>query len=281
MSNSKTVLITGTSSGIGKSIAIKLINNGYKVYASARKLESIENLKQLGCHTISLDVTKENSMQEAVGKIYQNGDSIDILINNAGYEAPGAIEELNIESIKHEFETNVFGLVRLSQIVLPRMRQQKFGKIINIGSVGGSFTAPGAGAYHASKYAVEAFSDALRMEVKSFGIDVILIKPTGVQTKFATAAINTLPQSTPNSPYHKFNQNIAKTVTSMFEEKNRKTYGIITPEEVANIVFKTLTTKNPKARYVAGLSGHIYLFVRKILSDRMWDKMMTSQFPMK
>ena len=162
----KTVLITGASSGIGYATAQVLARAGYTVYASARKVEALKSLEALGCRPLQLDATLERSRVDAVRQIEAEHGAVDILVNNAGYGLSGVVEELELEALRREFETNVFGLVRLSQLVLPAMRAKGWGRIVNVGSAGGSFTAPGVGAYHASKYAVEAFSDALRMERK-------------------------------------------------------------------------------------------------------------------
>jgi NADP-dependent 3-hydroxy acid dehydrogenase YdfG len=175
-------LITGASSGIGKAIARRLLAKGYIVYATARQREALADLPN--AYAIELDVVQEESIVQVVQVIASEQQTIDVLINNAGFALNGPVEELSMDDVRREFETNVFGLVRMTQLVLPLMRAKHGGHIINIGSIGGTFTAPGAGAYHASKYAVEAFTDALRYEVRTFGIQVSLIQPTGVHTPF-------------------------------------------------------------------------------------------------
>ena len=181
---SKTVLITGAASGIGRATAEAFAKRGYTTYATSRRLETLNALATAGCQILELDVTVEDSMQRAVQTILEHHGHIDVLVNNAGYGLNGPSEELEMHNLRHQFETNVFGLVRLTQLVLPGMRRAKSGRIINVGSVGGTFTAPGAGAYHASKWALESITDALRFEVQSFGIDTVLIQPTGVYTNF-------------------------------------------------------------------------------------------------
>jgi len=168
--NKKIALITGASAGIGRATALALANAGYQTYATARRIESIDDLSKQGLPTLALDVTNERSMTEAISTIESQTDGIDILINNAGYSEMGPIEEVSMERIRHQFETNVFGSFRLCQLVLPGMRRKHNGRIINISSMGGEFTTPLVGIYHASKYAVESISDALRFEVQPFGV---------------------------------------------------------------------------------------------------------------
>ena len=170
---SQAVLITGCSSGIGRATAERLAATGWPVYATARRPSRIEDLEARGCRTLALDVTDEASMQAAVAAIEDEHGAVGALVNNAGYSQSGAIEEVPLEDVRRQFETNVFGLVRMCQLVLPGMRRQGRGRIVNVSSMGANFTFPGGGFYHATKYAVEAISDALRFEVKGFGIDVV------------------------------------------------------------------------------------------------------------
>jgi NADP-dependent 3-hydroxy acid dehydrogenase YdfG len=273
----KVALITGCSSGIGKASAEAFIKAGYITYATARRTETLKDLAAKGCHTLQLDVTDESSMVAAVKTIEGKHDAVDVLVNNAGYGLNGPVEELDMNSVRHEFETNVFGLVRLSQLVLPAMRRKGWGRIINVGSVGGTFTAPGAGAYHASKWAVESFNDALRFEVQPFGIDVVLIQPTGVYTQFdKKIVVNSSPLST-HSPYKFFMSNHVKVTTQMFSGRNSA--GIIKAEDVTTTILKAAQAHRPQTRYKVGLSAHIYSGLRRLLSDRAWDKMMAMQFP--
>jgi NADP-dependent 3-hydroxy acid dehydrogenase YdfG len=274
----KIVLITGCSSGIGRATALAFIQAGYTTYATARKPETLKELEAKGCHTLQLDVTNDTSMKAAVQAIEAKHSAIDILVNNAGYGLNGPVEELDMNSVKHQFETNVFGLVRLSQLVLPGMRCKGWGRIINIGSVGGTFTAPGAGAYHASKWAIESFNDALRFEVKSFGVDVVLIQPTGVYTEFdKKITVSSSPLSN-NSPYKFFMDNHVKVTTQMFSGKSSA--GIIKAEDVASTILKAAQASRPHTRYKVGLSAHLYSGLRRLVSDRQWDTIMARQFPM-
>jgi NADP-dependent 3-hydroxy acid dehydrogenase YdfG len=273
----RVALVTGASSGIGKATALTLNQAGYITYATARRLDTLRDLEQAGCRTLQLDVTDEASMIAAIKIIEAGHGAIDALVNNAGYGLNGPIEELEINAVRHEFETNVFGLVRMAQLVLPAMRQRNAGRIINVGSVGGTFTAPGAGAYHASKYAVEAFSDALRMEVQAFGVQVVLIQPTGVYTAFDTKIAQTMPQTGDSSAYAFFKANHAEVTRRMFS--GRGNYGIIKPEDVARTILQAARARRPQTRYRVGLSAHLYTGLRRILPDWAWDALMTAQFP--
>src|SRR3954454_23010169 len=189
---STVVLITGCSTGIGRATAERLAKKGWNVYATARRPESIEGLKQKGCKTLALDVTDEASMRAAVDQVVAEEGAVGALVNNAGYSQSGALESVPMDQLRRQFETNVFGLLRLCQLVLPGMREQRDGRIVNVSSMGANFTFPGGGFYHATKYAVEAISDALRFEVKGFGIDVVIVQPGIIRTGFADAATDAI-----------------------------------------------------------------------------------------
>ena len=274
----KVVLITGTASGIGRATAELLAKNGFITYATSRRLETLEPLKNLGCETLELDVTSEKSMQQAVNTILERHQRIDVLVNNAGYGLNGPIEELCMDKLRHQFETNVFGLVRLTQLVLPAMRQASSGRIINVGSVGGTFTAPGAGAYHASKWALESITDALRFEVQGFGVHVALIQPTGVYTAFDQKIADTMPDTGPDSPYAFFKRNHLTVTQTMFQPNSSA--GIIKPEAVARVILSAVNASKPRTRYKVGISAVIYATLRRLVSDRTWDAIMGTQFPM-
>ncbi len=273
--STRVALVTGASSGIGKAIAQAFVAQGYTVYATARQLEALVGLQ--GIRPLLLDVTQEASMVQAIQTITEEQSAIDILVNNAGFALNGPVEELSLDAIRHEFETNVFGLVRMTQLVLPLMRTNHRGHIINIGSIGGTFTAPGAGAYHASKYAVEAFTDALRYEVHAFGIEVTLIQPTGVHTPFFAKQAETLPQTGDDSPYAYFKQRFVQTTNRMLAGRM---YGLIEANDVANVVVQAVQSRQPRTRYKVGVSAHLYYQLRRVLSDRAWDWVMSLQFPM-
>jgi NAD(P)-dependent dehydrogenase (short-subunit alcohol dehydrogenase family) len=275
----KTVLITGAASGIGRATAEAFAKRGYTTYATSRRLETLNELAMLGCQTLELDVTSEDSMQHALKTILERHGQINILINNAGYGLNGPIEELEMNQLRHQFETNVFGLIRLTQLVLPGMRYAKWGRIINVGSVGGTFTAPGAGAYHASKWVLESITDALRFEVRDFGVDAVLIQPTGVYTNFDKKIAETMPETGPDSPYAFFKANHLKVTQAMFRPDSNT--GIIQPETVALTILSAAEAKKPRTRYKVGLSAVVYSGLRRMVSDRIWDGIMGTQFPMR
>lgn len=275
---SQVVLITGCSTGIGRSTAIRLALAGQTVYATARDVSAIEDLARHGCELLPLDVTDEASMEAAVAVVHQAHGSVDVLVNNAGYSQSGAIEDLPMDSIRRQFETNVFGLVRMSQLVLPGMREQRRGRIINIGSMGGKLTFPGGGVYHATKYAVEAISDALRFEVSNFGVHVALIEPGLIRTGFADAVVANmdLPSQT-DGTYDAFNEQIAKNTAAVYENPLYARLGG-GPDDVAKVIEKAINADKPKARYPVTVSAYAFLSQRKIMTDGMWDAFLRTQF---
>src|SRR5436309_5452634 len=205
-SPSKAVLITGCSSGIGQATAGHLADTGWTVYATARRPETLTDLERKGCRTLALDVCSEESMRAAVDAVCEAHGAVGVLVNNAGYSQSGAVETVPTEQARAQFETNVFGLLRMCQLVLPGMRDQRWGKIVNISSMGGRLTFPGGGLYHATKYAVEALSDALRFEVRGFGVDVMLIEPGLIVTGFGDTASASVGVSGDGGPYADFNR---------------------------------------------------------------------------
>ena len=208
---SRAVLVTGCSSGIGRATAERLAVSGWTVYATARKPETLSELEARGCRTLALDVTDEGSMRAAVAAVEGEHGAVGALVNNAGYSQSGAVETVPMEKVRQQFETNVFGLVRLTQLVLPAMRAARAGKIVNLSSMGGKLVFPGGGFYHATKYAVEAISDALRFEVKGFGIDVILVEPGLIRTSFGTTAAGGVSEAgTDEGDYAQFNAHVAR-----------------------------------------------------------------------
>src|SRR3954447_3363254 len=215
---SRAVLITGCSSGIGRATAERLAKNGHTVYATARRVDAIKDLEAQGCRLLALDVTDESSMAAAVKAVEDAEGAVGVLVNNAGYSQSGAIEEVPLDQVRRQFETNVFGLVRMCQLVLPGMRRQGWGKIVNVSSMGGKLVFPGGGAYHATKHAVEALSDALRFEVAGFGVDVIVIEPGLIKTKFAEAAVGSMAGELPtDGPYGQFNAAVGRETASAYE----------------------------------------------------------------
>ena len=273
---SRPVLITGCSTGIGRATAERLADDGYNVHATARKLEAIEELGKRGCKLNELDVTDERSMEKAVAEVEKDGP-IGALINNAGYSQSGAIETIPMESVRRQFETNVFGLMRMCQLVLPGMRGAGSGKIVNLSSMGGKLTFPGGGVYHATKHAVEALSDALRFEVKEFGIDVVIIEPGLIVTEFGETAAGSLDEVYEHGPYAQFNANVAK-VTAEAYKGGMARFGA-GPEAVAGKIAKALLTRRPATRYKVTPSARVVMGMRGVMTDRMWDRFVRTQYP--
>lgn len=271
------VLITGCSSGIGAATASDLVAHGYTVYATARRPETLQDLADQGCKILALDVTDEDSMAAAVAKVEEEQGSVGVLINNAGYSQSGAVESIPLDVIRRQFETNVFGLIRMSQLVLPGMRRAGRGRIINLGSMGGRLTFPGGGIYHATKYAVEAISDAMRFEVQGFGVQVVLIEPGLITTEFAHAAVGST-GGLNDGPYADFNSKVAGITAGIYESPLA---GLIGggPDSVAQVIRKAIKSKRPKARYTVTPSATLAIVQRQLTSDRVWDLIMRAQFP--
>lgn len=275
---SKAVLITGCSSGIGEATALHLVKKGWRVYATARKATSLSKLAAAGCKTLSLDVTDEKSMADAVAAVISAEGRVGVLINNAGFSQSGALETLTPQQLRDQFETNVFGMMRLTQLVLPSMRAQGWGKIVNLSSMGGKLTFPGGGAYHATKYAVEALSDALRFEVKGFGIDVIVIEPGLIRSGFAEAAQQKMTGGPAEGPYGTFNAAVAKATKDVYEKGPLAWLGG-KPIHVARVIGGALAVSRPRARYTVTASASFLLFLRRWMSDRGWDNFLKGNFP--
>jgi NAD(P)-dependent dehydrogenase (short-subunit alcohol dehydrogenase family) len=276
---SKAVLITGCSSGIGRATALRLRSSGWTVYATARRPDAIADLADAGAQTLALDVTDEQSMVAAVSHIEQEHGAVGVLINNAGYSQSGAVETVPLDAARRQFETNVFGLARLTQLVLPRMRAQRYGKIVNVGSMGGRLTFPGGGWYHATKHALEALSDALRFEVRGFGIDVILLEPGLITTDFGEAAGATMGEnaSVGDDPYAKFNAAVGTITKGAYDGPMRQLGA--GPERVAKVIERALSRRRPPSRITITPSAKITIGLRRLLSDRAWDAAMRGQFP--
>ena len=276
---SKAVLISGCSTGIGRATALRLARADWKVYATARRPETLAELADAGCETLALDVTDEQSMQSAVAHVEAADGAVGVLINNAGYSQSGAIETVPLDSVRRQFETNVFGLVRLTQLVLPKMREQRWGKIVNLGSMGGRLSFPGGGHYHATKHALEAISDAMRYELRGFGIDVILLEPGLITTEFgetATASMAAV-EIDGDDPYATFNATVGAVTKGAYEGPMRLLGG--GPDRVAKTIERTLKRRNPPARITITPSAKLTLGLRRMLPDRVWEAAMGAQFP--
>ena len=272
---SEAVLITGCSTGIGRATAEYLATRGHTVYATARKLDSIRDLEAHGCRLLELDVTSEESMTAAVKTVEDAEGAVGVLVNNAGYSQSGAVESIPMDAVRNQFETNVFGLVRMCQLVLPGMRGQRWGRIINISSMGGRLVFPGGGYYHATKFAVEALSDALRFEVKGFGIGVVLIEPGLIKTEFGTAAVGSLAPAA-EGPYADFNNAVGATTAGAYDSGGMARLGA-GPEAVAKAIEKSI--KRPRSRVPVTASARIMIGLRRVRPDAVWDRSMRSNFP--
>jgi short-subunit dehydrogenase len=272
----KTVLITGASSGIGKECAKLFAKNGFQVFATARNIEKMKDLENLGCHIFSMDVTNEQSIQNTFASIFGKVQNIDVLINNAGFAQNGFVEELTMQHLRYQFEVNIFGLIRITQMVLPNMRNEKSGTIINIGSAGGDFTSAGASAYHASKYALESFTDGMRQELASFGIKVVLIKPGGVETDFVKNAEMFYPRAIEGNPYSRMRTNFLQMLSSILNSQN-SSFPILKPFEVAQVIYRNTIINSPKTRVRIGRTAKVLPWVKRFMSDRAFDKMIMNQ----
>jgi NAD(P)-dependent dehydrogenase (short-subunit alcohol dehydrogenase family) len=275
---SRAVLITGCSTGIGRATALRLRRSGREVYATARKPETLGDLEAAGCHTLALDVNDEASMQAAVAVVEEREGAVGILVNNAGYSQSGALETLPMERVRAQFETNVFGLLRLCQLVLPGMRRQRFGRIVNVGSVAGRLTFPGGGAYHAAKHAVEALSDALRFEVQGFGVDVVLIQPGFIRTSFSEAARREMAAARPGDAYAAFNAAVEKATQEVYEKPPWSWFGG-DADSVAQVIERAIAAGRPKTRYKVTPSARMLLASRALMTDRLWDLFLRTSFP--
>lgn len=273
---SKAVLITGCSTGIGHATALRLVKAGHTVYATARRVESLADLQAAGAHTLALDVNDEASMTAAVRRVVDEQGAVGVLINNAGYSQSGALETLSMDDLRRQFETNVFGLVRMCQLVLPGMRAQHWGRIVNISSMGANFTFPGGGAYHASKYAVEAISDALRFEVKGFGVDVVIVQPGLIRTEFAATAQTALGNG--DGPYAEFNAAVGAATEDAYAKGPLAKLGG-DADSVAKAVEKAITVRRPPIRMRVTPSARVLIGANGLMSDGMWDRFLGAQFP--
>ncbi|HEY4198791.1 MAG TPA: oxidoreductase [Mucilaginibacter sp.] len=267
----KVILITGASAGMGKAFAEELFKDGHIVYGAARRIERMEELRQLGVNVLPLDVTNEDSMTAAIKTIIYKEGRIDVLINNAGFGSYGAIEDVSIADARYQLEVNVFGAARLIQLVLPHMRSQHSGTIINISSIGGKLAMGLGGWYHASKFALEALSDSLRNEVEQFGINVVVIEPGGIKSEWGGIAADNLLKTSGDGVYSTIAHKFANALTQSIEQN------IPGPIVIVELIRKAIAAKKPKTRYHGGYLAGIALFMRKILSDRMFDKVMQSQ----
>ncbi len=272
-SNQPVVLITGCSTGIGRATAQLLAEKGWRVFASARRLETVNNLASDHITPLRLDVTNEVSMTAAVQEVLAKAGRIDALVNNAGYAEIGPLEEATMDEVRRQFETNTFGALRMAQLVLPTMRAQGNGRIVNVSTMGGRVVIPFVGLYNSSKFALEAMSDALRMETRPFGVRVILVEPGGTRTNFNTIANQNAQRfaTDTKSPYQRFFAPLVRFI------KQSEGFAF-PPEMVARVILRSLSTRNPRARYVATPDARLMLAIMLKLPDgardTMWRQML-------
>ena len=268
--SSPVAFVTGASSGIGRDIASRLLSEGYVVYAGARRVGRLAELVSKGGIALELDVTDDVACVAAVERIIADSGRIDVLVNAAGYGQYGALEDVALDAARRQLETNLFGPGRLIQLCLPHMRARRFGKIFNISSIGGRFALPLGGWYHASKFALEGYSDALRNEVRQFGIDVVVIEPGGIRSEWSDIAFEEGRQSSGGGAY-------AGLVSAMMRMRPQeaKAPG---PEVVSDLVVKALRSRRPRTRYHGGLMARPLQFLRRHLSDRLFDRLIMSGF---
>ncbi|GAB4377189.1 MAG: oxidoreductase [Salibacteraceae bacterium] len=266
---SKVVLVTGASSGIGKSAAKLMLEKGHTVYGAARRIELMRDLEQLGMRAIKMDITNPSDVESAVNQIMDESKRIDALVNNAGYAVYGAVEDTPIDDAKKQFEVNLFGLAQLTKTVIPHMRKAHRGRIINISSMAGKMYTPMGAWYHASKHALEGWSDCLRIELKPFGIDVVIIEPGVIKTNFDQVMLDPLMKRSGSGPYAEMAMRMVET--------SRKIYSsswATPPDTIGKLILRTVETRKPKTRYRKGFMAKPGVFIRTYLGDRIWDSLM-------
>jgi len=264
--NSKVALVTGASSGIGEATALKLKAKGYTVYAAARRVDRMRSLADAGVHVLAMDVTDDASMQAGMKEIIARSGRIDVLVNNAGYGSYGAVEDVPLDEARAQFDVNIFGAVRLTQLALPHMRAQRSGTIVNVTSMGGKIHTPLGAWYHGTKFALEAISDCLRMEVQPFGIDVVVIEPGGIKTEWAGIAAEKLRVVSGKGPYAGQANAMAALMVGEAVRKRQSP-----PELIADTIAKAIGARRPKTRYAVGFGAKPMIFMRRLMSDRAFD----------
>ena len=268
----KVILITGASSGIGKDAALNLIKKGHIVYGAARRISKMKDIVEAGGHSIKMDILNNEDVNKAVDKVTSEQNRIDVLINNAGYGLWGAVETISIDEAKRQFDVNIFGLAYLTKKVIPLMRNQKSGKIINMSSMGGKVYTPFGAWYHATKYALEGWSDCLRIELKDFGIDVILIEPGVIRTEFQNVMMDSTIKRSLGTPYEKKIKALEKATEEMYAR------GLGSPPSIiSKLISKAIESQKPRRRYVGGLFAKPMLFIKKWFGDKLYEKAIKSR----
>lgn len=265
----KVALVTGASSGIGQATALELSKRGFVVYGGARRVERMAGIHEQGVKTLTLDVTDDRSVTDAVSRIEAEAGRLDILVNNAGYGSYGAVEDVALAEGRKQFDVNVFGAMRLTQSVLPLMRRQRSGRIVNVTSVGGKIYTPFGAWYHGTKFALEGMSDVLRLELAPFGIDVVVIEPGAIKTEWSAIASEHLRETSGHGAYAESAKHVAKALTTGPLHDRASD-----PSVIATTIAAAATADRPKTRYAAGFSARPVLALRRILSDRAFDRLM-------
>jgi len=279
MQGEKVALVTGSSSGIGFETSVILARAGFNTYASMRNLEKSKNITEIAkkekipLQVIQLDVNNDGSVKDAIFKIVNAGQRIDVLINNAGYALFGTVEDTSIEEIKAQFETNFFGVVRVTQQVLPIMRRQNSGTIVNVSSVGGRIGLPALSAYHSTKFALEGLSESIAFELEPFGIRVVIIEPGVIRTNILNSSSSAKKALDPKSPYFSLSQKLNDNFKSMMESESSSP-----PEEVAKVILQAVTSENPQLRYSIGDDAANLIHARENMPDKEFRKMIMKNF---
>ncbi len=268
----KVILITGASSGMGKSAAFQLLQEGHIVYGAARRVDEMEDLRRAGAQIISLDLTQDESIESCIRRILTQENQIDVLINNAGYGSYGAVEEVPIGEARRQFEVNLFGLARITQLVLPGMRAQKSGRIINISSMGGRMYTPFGAWYHATKHALEGWSDSLRLELRDLGIKVVVIEPGVIQTPWSDIAVNHLIKTSGKGPYAPSVRKFAEMLQELYGHRRATP-----PDELGRLIAHAATISRPRTRYAKGFLAKPAMVLRYWLGDRLYDQLFWKQ----
>lgn len=271
MNTQVTALVTGASSGMGKVIAEQLIKDGLNVIVAARRLDKMEDLKQLGAYPIRLDVSDAASRGAAVEEVNAKFGGVDILVNNAGFGLYGSVEDVPLEEARYQMEVNLFGAAAMIQLLVPYMREKRAGKIINITSMGGKIYTPLGAWYHASKHALEGLSDCLRLELQQFGISVVVVEPGIIQTAFGEVLGDPMMKFSGEGPYAQMAQNVAKATADSYKDG-----GGSSPQVIADVVSKAVKADTPQTRYAAGKYARLMINTRRWLGDRVFDRMVLS-----
>ncbi len=266
------ILVTGASSGIGKATALRLIRDGHRVYGTARRISEMQDIQEAGGRALRMDVTSDEEVTAAVNNIIQAEGRIDILINNAGYAIYGAVEDTTIDDARRQFEVNLFGLARVTQAVLPHMRSNRSGTIINISSMGGKIYTPLGAWYHSTKFALEGWSDCLRLELGGTGVQVVIIEPGLIKTEFEDVMLGPFMERSGSGAYAELAQKLKRSSQRNYDKKNASG-----PEVVAATISKAVSSERPRTRYATGKFARLFIFFRWLVSDRMFDAVVMSQ----